>query len=435
MFAENAQGNARLPLISIPRWSRFGEQVQAEIAYRWGFRVVLLDCFGESCDGDQVVVAEVIGEDRLDEWQQKFAWTAFNKIQTDDISELDRSEIYKLLAAGATGRGPFSRLGWTDELLQWIADETGLDRSQLSGELRQFNAAANYTLLRIERRDANSLWFKAVGDANLREFRCTRALSQYCPAYIPTILAIRDDWNGWLMEDAGRTFDDAGSMRGHLLEQVGVTLATMQEASIIHVDALIGRGFRNQCLSGLRSEMAELMPMLEHAIYAQTSEYIPRLEVKRVHEVQAIFEDACGFLEELGIPDTLVNYDINVHDILLGAGKCVFTDWTGAAISNPFVMLEFLRLQLSQHAHTAKWIPRLVEAYRKRWRMTIASDCVEQAILLSPLVAIAMQLCSCKDRLPSGQRDDPGLQTYIRSLLRQMDRAARSSEMLRTLSA
>ena len=140
---------------------------------------------------------------------------------------------------------------------------------------------------------------------------------------------------------------------------------------------------------GLHSEMAELMSMLEHAVYAQRSEYVPRLEVKRVREVQAIFEDARGFLEELGIPDTLVNCDINVHDILLGAGKCLFTDWTGAAISNPFLVLELLRLQLSQHEYTAKWIPRLVEAYRKRWRMTIAGDRIEQAILLAPLIAIA----------------------------------------------
>jgi hypothetical protein len=433
VFGESTDGDVRLPQICIPRWTRFAEEVQDEIEYRWGFKAILLDCFGESPGNDQVVAAEVLGQDRLDEWQEKFAWTPFEEIQTDDISDLDRSAIHKLLTAGATGRGPFSRLGWTDELLDWIADETDLARSQFSGEFRHFNAAANHTLIRIGRQDAGALWFKAVGDTNLGEFHFTTALSQFCPSFLPTILATRDDWNGWLMEDAGRSFHEVGSMRGHNLERVGGTLAAMQNTSIVHVDALMADGFRDQRIPVLRAEFAELMPFFEQAVYAQTSPYFPRLEMKRVQEVQTIFDDACCCLEELGIPNALVHNHINIDDILLDGGRCVFTDWTGAAVSNPFVTLELLKLQLAQNGRTAQWIPRLVKAYRQRWRRSISEDQIEKAFLLVPLIAIATQLCRDKERLVSGQRNDPGRQSYIRSLLRQMDQASRSPEMLRAL--
>ncbi len=435
VFAENTAGDIRLPLISIPRWTRFAEQVQAEIEHRWGFKTVLLDRFGDCPGGDHVVAAEVIGADRPDEWQGRFGWTAFAKIQAHDIPDPDRAAIDKLLTLGATGRGPFSRLRWTDQLLDWIAEETDLDHSHLSREFQHLNGTANDSLIRIHRRNASALWFKAVGEANLREFQSTKMLSRYFPAYLPTILAICEDCNGWLMEDAGKSFDVVGSMYGHSLEQVGDTLAAIQSTSIAHVDAMIAEGFRDQRIPILRSEMAELMPIFEQAVLAQTSEYPPRLKLKRVYELETIFLDACCCLEGLDIPAALVHNDINLDDILLKRGSCVLTDWTGAAVGDPFVTLELLKMQLAQLPHTAKWIPRLAAAYRKRWRVTIPEEHIEQAISLAPLIAFASQFCSRKEALISEQLPSPGLQSYIRSSLRHMDHAARSPELLRTLSA
>jgi hypothetical protein len=434
VFSEAVKDKTRLPRVFVPRWSRFAGQVQSEIERRWGLKTILLDCFYDASGADQMIAAEVIAEDRLDVWHKEFSWTAFDNIPDFEISGRDRAEVQHLLTAGATGRGPFSRLGWTDELLNWVAGTADLSDSQISGELRQLNASADHTLIRIGRQDDFPFWFKAVGATEINEFQLTATVARLFPEYVPTVVASREDWNGWLMKHEGWTLDQFGSPYSHRLEQVGKTLADLQRASIMHVDTLIAEGFQDLRGAALRTAMNELMPQFEEAVRAQTSDSVPPVDITRVRELRLILDDAASRLEQLGIPDALVHNDLSVGNILLGT-RCVFTDWAGAAVGNPFVALENLRVHLSQDGRTAKWMPYIVEAYRKRWRTLVPDGHIEQALSLTPLITLATHLCRHKDCLVSDRPYNPGFQGYMRSLLRQMDHAARSMRNVIALSA
>jgi thiamine kinase-like enzyme len=185
----------------------------------------------------------------------------------------------------------------------------------------------------------------------------------------------------------------------------------------------------------LRTGAPGLLPYFEEAMRAQNFDTVPRFGAKRLREVEAILHDACFRLEELGIPYALVHNDINLGNILIGSEGCGFTDWASAGVSNPIVTLEQLKMQLVQDKRTVPWISRISEAYRKRWREVILDDAIDQALALVPLIAIATHIWSRKEWVLSEQRHDPGVQSYLRSLMRHMSRAAESPTILRALSA
>jgi hypothetical protein len=435
VFAETSNHVSRLPHVSILRWSRFAEQIQANIEDRWGLKAVILDCLGECSGTDNIVLAEVISEDRLDVWPHRFSWTMFSNVSDDEISGPDRSTIQMLLAMGNSGRGPFSRMGWTEELLDWIGAETSIDRSLFSGEIRQLNASATHSLVRLGGERVSRLWFKAVAVRDDREFQLTTLLSRLFPTHLPPLVAARRDWNGWLMEDAGRPLEEIGSIRQHHLDQVGDSLAELQLASVEKVDELIANGVQDQRMPVLRTGTPGLLPYFEEAMRAQSFDSVPRFSARRLREVEAILHDACFRLEELGIPYALVHNDINLGNILIGSDGCRFTDWASAGVSNPIVTLEQLKMQLVQDKRTVPWISRISEAYRKRWREVILDDAIDQALALVPLIAIATQMWSRKEWVLSEQRHNPAVQSYLRSLMRHMSRAAESPTILRALSA
>ena len=435
VFAETSNHVPRFPSVSVSRWSRFAEQAQAKIEDRWGLKVVILDCLGECSERDNIVVAEVISEDRLDVWPRGFSWTKFSNVSDDEISGPDRLAIQTLLASGHSGRGTFSRLGWTEELLDWIEAETNTDRALFSKEIRQLNASSTHSLIRLGNERASRLWFKAVTVRDDREFQLTTLLSRQFPKQLPTLLAVRHDWNGWLMEDAGRPLEEIGSIRERHLGDVGESLAELQLASVEKVDELIANGVQDQRMSVLRAGTSVLLPYFEEAMRAQSFDAVPCFSAKRLREIEAILHDACFRIEELRIPDALVHNDINLGNILVSSDGCSFTDWASAGVSNPFVTLEQLKMQLAQDQRTVPWIARVTEAYRKRWREVILDDAIEQALALVPLIAIAAHIWSRKDWVLSEQRHDPGVESYLRSLMRHMSRAAESPKILRALSA
>jgi hypothetical protein len=237
------------------------------------------------------------------------------------------------------------------------------------------------------------------------------------------------------MEDAGRPLEEIGSIRERHLGDVGESLAELQLASVEKVDELIANGVQDQRMSVLRAGTSVLLPYFEEAMRAQGFDAVPCFGAKRLREIEAILHDACFRIEELGIPDALVHNDINLGNILVSNDGCSFTDWASAGVSNPFVTLEQLKMQLVQDQRTVPWIARVTEAYRKRWREVILDDAIDQALALVPLIAIATHIWSRKEWVLSEQRHDPGVQSYLRSLMRHMSHAAESPTILRALSA
>jgi hypothetical protein len=63
IFVQKAQGASHLPRISIPRWTRAGEQVQKAIEQNWGFKAIVIDFLGDNPGRDGIIIAELQGGD------------------------------------------------------------------------------------------------------------------------------------------------------------------------------------------------------------------------------------------------------------------------------------------------------------------------------------------------------------------------------------
>jgi hypothetical protein len=424
IFAEKSQRALHLPRISIPRWTRAAEQVQAAIERKWEFKAIVLDVLADCPGGEDMVIAELRNGDSTHRFPHPHSWVGLSDIREDEISGSARTTVERLLNDGATGGGTFSRFGWVDDALDWISTEAGIDRPEFTGNVKQFNASASFALARFDRKAAPPLWFKAAGDPAIPEYRITTALSKLFPDYLPTLVSSREDWNAWWMEDAGRSLDEARS--ADMFGQAVSRLAELQKASICHVPALVAAGCGDQRTSVLRAHIPEMMEHIEEAMARPSVSHAPRLGSTRIREMGAIVEDACLNLEGLGIPDTLLHGDINFGNILAGPRGCVFTDWAHAAIGHPFVMFEHLRAQFAQETDTAPWLARLTEIYRESWREMLTGAQIECALAQVPPIAIVLYLFERWNWLASERRHDPQFQSYLRGLARQLDRAAQA---------
>jgi thiamine kinase-like enzyme len=426
VFAEEVQLVPRLPRISIQRWTRAAEQIQAAIEQRWGFKIIVLDFLENKSGRENLAIAELRSHDRDPSPHWSHAWVRLNEIAEDEIFEFDRSIVEKLLSDGATGRGPFSRFGWVEEAHNWISAEAGSELTQFTGDLKQLNAAANFALVRFARESAPPIWFKAVRDLSTPEYRITSTLAKLLPEYLPHLMASREDWSAWWMEDAGQSLDEARS--GDLFDIAALRLAELQKTSIHHIPALLKSGCGDQRISVLRARIPQMMELIEDAMARQQSSFSPKLGRERLREVRPILEDACFNLEALGIPDTLTHGDINLGNILVGHG-CVFIDWAQASIGNPFVTFEQLRAQVAQDHNTAQWTPRMTEIYAESWGQMLSASQINCALAVVPLISVALELCGRWEWLTSGRILEPQFQSYVRGLTRQMDRAVRDLEL------
>jgi hypothetical protein len=251
-------------------------------------------------------------------------------------------------------------------------------------------------------------------------------LADLFPRHLPKLVAFREDWNAWWMEDAGRSFDDARS--ADFFGQAVVRLAELQRASIRSIPALLAGGCADQRTFILRARIPELMEYIDEAMAQPNLSHSPRLDPSRIRELGSMLEDACFSLEALQIPDTLLHGDIGFANILMGPRGCVFTDWAHASIGSPFVTFEHLRAQIEQEADAAPWVPRLTETYQKSWREVLTDTQIKCALALVPPVAVVAYLVGRWDWLTRERRHEPQFQSYVRGLARQMDRAVQALE-------
>ena len=434
ILVDEVQRSFRLPRVCIPRWSRPAEQIQRVIEERWGIRSIVIDFLGDNSSRDAVVVAEVVQQSKALSIPGH-RWVPPSAIKHDEIKGSRWILLDRLLAGRTTGRGPFCRLGWIEEVLHWISDVIHVDRSQFRGPTKQLNGSSRCSLIKVGLKGAPSYWFKASGEGNVCERQITAMLSERFPEFLPVFVASRDDWNAWLMKDSGLSLEDIGSGDSALLEHITLRLAELQRASVVHVDALLACGCDDQRISVLRNAIPKLLPFLEEAMTMQEVEMVRRIGPARLKEIMEIFTDACFEMEDIGIPDALVHGDINFGNILIDDDRCVFTDWARASVGNPLVTFEHLKLQFAHQANTQTSSLRLFEVYKSAW-LPMLSDCqIERAAILVPLIAIAAYLHSRRDWLNTSRRYEPQVQVYARSLVRQMDRAARAIELGHTLCA
>jgi hypothetical protein len=435
ILLETTQEGTDLPRILVPRWTRATEQIQLIAKERWGLRVLVMEFLGDEPGGDGVVLAEALDEGKAYR-PRGCLWRSLGDIDGTIISRQERATLGELLLGEYTGRGPFFRLGWIQGFYEWMNSTSAVDHGiHFTDDLKQFNASPSATLLRLRRSDSKVFWFKASGPPNASESLITSLLAGLFPSYLPPLIATHDDWNGWLMEDAGCALDSLRSIRQPTLKHIVRRLAELQRASAKHVPALLMVGCRDLRTPALLAGIHELLPYLQEAMAKQELDSVPRIDLGRLRSIEQVLEQACFGMEWIGVPNGLMHGDIHPGNILVSSRKCVFTDWARASVGNPFITFAQLRSQLAQDRRTHAWLPQLTEAYQKVWDPVVPDFLIKRAFSLIPMIASASYLYDRRELLVSEHGKKPQFRRYVRSLVRQMDKAARAADESLTVCA
>jgi hypothetical protein len=336
------------------------------------------------------------------------------------------------MCAGDSGnRGVFSRLDWIDEAMQWICEAAGR-QVQFTGEIEQHNASGTFALLRFATREGPAYWLKATGEPNRHEFAITATLAATWPKCLPPVVGMRHDWNAWVMEEVGAPLGQQVSISA--LKRAVVSMADLQRGTLPHIDKLIAVGAGDQRMAVLREHVDEVVDYLEEAMEHHTSTRVQALGVARLREIGTVLKDACDAMQRLNIPATIIHNDLSRGNILFDEEHCVFTDWCEGCVGNPFITLQHLLLLLPRGEEDLD-VNRfaLMCAYKRRWLDSLTPRQIDQAFALMPLLAIVSYLYGRGAWLRSARRHEPQIQSYVRSLARHMDRAAKDPSLMEAL--
>jgi len=417
-----------LPCVEIPRWERVAENMNAVVRKRLGISPVCLftpDVSVATTDIEQPLyqVMETRGAGvtapegtywlPVDSFtDQSFADAQDSRAVTNALRHIHEFENGETI-------GPFGKPGWIEELSSWVQHEVDPYGLCLSGEFRQLNASPTFALLRFESNGA-AVWFKAVGEPNLREFPISVTLSRLFPGFVPTVIATHPAWHGWLTtEFAGSTLDEVPDACAW--ERAAQTLGELQIVSVGMTDQLLEAGCRDLRVTSLLPSVDPFLEVMTQLMEQQRKTPPPALDRDELLTLGSQIKEALSELAELGIPDTLGHLDFNPGNILCSADQCVFLDWAEAYVGPPFLTFEYLRTHLVRTQREDVGLSAdVINAYETKWRTVLSPEAVAVALNLAPVLAVFVYAAGTEGwRNPTVLRE-PRAVAYLRSLTRRM---------------
>jgi Phosphotransferase enzyme family len=426
LMVQNGQHHI-LPWVELPRWQRVAEKLTVEVANEWGEEVLGLFELPANNDGPRYLAAEHLCTRcdpkmpthwvRADPLTQNLLLESRDYAAIEEVTKLCRGEIEWTFA------GPFARLGWFDELRTWIdsvIEPTGL---HLTGEFRQLNASPTFSLVRFET-DGSALWFKAVGEPNLREFAITSGLGQLFPQYLPPILATRPDWNGWLSSEVkGKLLSEVQEQERW--ERTAAALAGLQIESIDRCSQILCAGARDLGSAVLSKLIQPFLSVVTRLMEGQTKVPPPVLDRKDLLALAGFLQSGLNALDATGIPETLGHLDLNPGNIVVSESGCAFLDWAETYVGHPLFSLEYLLEHARRTFGLDSAIQRkLTEAYCRQWNGVISPSAIKDGLVLAPLLAVFAYAVGSDAWNVAEKLEQSATAAYFRSLVRRMHREA-----------
>jgi hypothetical protein len=414
-----------LPTVRIPRFTRPAEKITSLLRNDWSVRTTVLWSSAIESAPNVIYFAVLEAIDEIEQPPAGLKWfhihEALTLIETSQAALIETSHARVLTICFGADPEPFSRLGWIHRLRAWINRTVQPFGTQL-GEFVQLNGSATFSLVRFET-STKPLWFKAIGEPNLREFSITLLLYRLFPDYLPKILASDRLLNGWLMESGGEsTLHD---LEGLDIWIVAVQrLAHLQIESIPTVTKLLEAGCRDLRPEALSKVLAPFFDNMAGLMEQQTKSTPRPLTRQELSEVAATVKEALLLMAESGIPDTLGHSDFNPGNVLVDGERCVFTDWAEAHVGHPFLTFEYVLAHLRMSCPTLMMRENcLRQTYAECWRSIVCPTSIERALQLSPLIAVyACAISTNSWRDP--KRLAPHVPGHLRSLTRRMRQEA-----------
>jgi hypothetical protein len=422
--------NLTLPTVTIPKWTRFTPEIAECVLQQSGLRTISLFHPETKNTAGELDDQYVILEPRDSSWQPPagFRWVSQDRLPNSFSSEQEAQSLENALAtadAYNSGRlrGPFARTGWFDDRVSWAQEQLDPYGLTITGEFRQLNCGPTFSLVRLET-TGPAVWFKAVGEPNLREFPITTALAQHFPGYLPSLIGAQPSWNGWL------TFEAEGSMLDEKSDlatwkKAARTLAELQIQSATKEPALLDAGCRNVGISMLSDQIDPFFHVMAELMARQPKVPPPMLASTELRALAAQLKEACACLAAIGLPETLGHMDFNPGNIIASQDSCVFLDWAEAYVGHLFCTFEYLREQLSRnHPDKKASQSEVTSCYLDPWISLASADEAARALEITPLVAVFAYALSSNAGQDAERLENPKLAGYFRSLVRRMQREA-----------
>lgn len=433
VFMQGTNDGFFLPSVTIAQNQRLAETVNGQVWKQLGISAYsLFSLDGPGSPLCQVMECRNSGECNANDG----VWVEAASLNEPDI--FGREELSIVLAAIRNIQrspdnetfGPFARRGWIEELLDWAHNEVAPLGLRVTREFCQLNASPYFALVRLET-DGPALWFKAVGEPNLREFSIAPTLSRLFPAFLPTLIATHPSWHGWLaMDFQGSTLDATSDATAW--ERAAATMAELQIASLGTTDELRDAGCKDLTISSLQKRVDPFLEVMTLLMEKQEKVTPRALGIEELLTLQAQVKEGLSAFAHLGLPDVLGPLDINPGNILCSAERCVFVDWAEAYVGPPFLAIEhlgehFLRTQSGQRNFKSGPGYR----YAGEWGRLLSQDTIAAAQQLAPLVAVFAYAVGIEQWANPELVKNFRFAAYFRSLTRRMHRAA---QVLKTSS-
>ncbi len=419
-----------LPSVDIPRWQRVTEQINSAVKERWNLDAYSLSTFlsDEPADNFSPIQFQIMECIRPNGHVPHMAyWVPLSSLT--DTSFRDSGTLRNIHAAlrqcGTHSKGQgmraFATAGWLRDLCEWIQGQIEPMSLRLTGQFRQLTASPTFNLIRFET-NGPALWFKAIGEPNIHEFRIVSTLTALFPSFLPRIVASLPEWNAWLMAEAEGASPDANFTHWNV---VSARLAELQTMSLQETARLSAVGCRDINSASLLSCVDDFFATMDELMRRQTKTPPSILTSEELLALSNRLKDALSALAASGIPDALNHLDFNPGNILVSHGHCTLIDWAEAAIGHPFITFEYLlehfrRLCPLSHSRQAE----LTSSYAEQWERFASPLAISRSLSLAALVAVfAYAVASGIWRDPE-QLANPKTAGYFRGLARRMKREA-----------
>jgi len=430
ILLETAGYALRAPAVRIPRHTRAAKEITSVISISWNLKTYCLFTLCQSDSSDRPIryyVVEICRpEAELPAGMQWIPVASLSAPAFEDLSDFAALQnSISTLERYRRGElsGPFGKLGWLQTVKEWVQSEAAKVSLRLTGEFCQLNASPTFSLVRFST-NGPAIWFKAVGEPNLREYPITLALSRYFPAHTPQVLATRDEWNGWLVIEVEGTHPDENSNL-EVWRQVATTLADLQIASVGQTLHLLDIGCRDARVCSLLELIEPFFEMMAELMEQQTKESPPPLSRDQLSVLRTRLQDILSEAAESEIPNAIGRLDFNPGNIVTNHDRCVFLDWAEACAGQPFLTFQYLLQHLRRlRQKDDSWERTLTSAYLDHWYSFSSPGEVAKALRISPLLAVfAYAVCGDSWRNPASPTY-PQTAPYLRSLVRRMKREA-----------
>jgi hypothetical protein len=413
-----------LPEVLVPRSERTAWHLNQQITHKCGLRVVsILPLEIEPATANYHVAEMISPETPL---PGGASWADLASLARDafqDRKDFDAvTDGLKSASRPATELGPFSSFGWFENLAKWVEDTTVSHGLSWNGNFEQFHAAASFSLIRFEA-SPHAIWFKAVGEPNTREYQITQTLAERQPGFVPRVLAVRPEWNGWLAEECpGKTLDAISDVT--LWHQAARALAQLQIESVPHRDALLCAG-AHPLPSVLSDTAIERFLRVSRELFLERPSYEALgICVDDLIAIAARGRQVLNLLGALDIPEAVGHLDLNAGNVIVAPGHCAFLDWAEAYIGFPFLTFEYLlqafRRKIGRDSPDESGV---AEAYLSAWEHSLSRTVVREAWTLTPFLALLAYTLRSITASESYLLRTPALANYVRSLVRKLKRA------------